>query len=385
MDISYEKSEALSYLNHIRGAMSIQSLQENRNLKKAAQAHADYLVENDESTHDEINAHKGFLGVSAVKRAFASGYNASHVLENLSTKNKNAHSSIDGLFSAIYHRFSFLDLSIDEIGVGVQQDLKRTDKSAFVYNMGNSEINRVCSQKSFNGNGTYVYGVCKDKAHRIDEKTFHTALNNTKQYNPKIIVYPYDGQKDVPPAFYDEVPDPLPHHEVSGFPVSIEFNDHFFEDVNVHSFKLYKENAGEVTETQLMDSHSDPHHMFTKHQYALFPLKRLAYDTEYRVEVKYELKGKEEKKVWYFKTEIPQEKLYTITKKEENIQIEYGESYIIYFEPLDTHEIMSDMLFPKDVYVEFLDNHTIKMTTMSDNIGSFDIISNTRTVHVEVE
>ena len=385
MDIPYEKSEALSHLNTIREAMSMQLLQENKSLKKAAQAHADYLVENDESTHDEIEGHKGFLAIKAVERAFASGYRSSHVIENLSTKNENAHSSVNGLFSAIYHRFSFLNLDIDEIGVGIQQDQKHTAKSAFVYNMGNSEINRLCSGESFRGNGKYVYGVCKNEAHRIQEKRFHTALNHTKKYNPKIIVYPYDGQKEVPPAFYDEVPDPLPYHEVSGFPVSIEFSGHFFDDVTFRSFKLYKDTGEEITEVQLMNKHTDPHQMFTKHQYALFPLKRLAYDTEYQAEVVYVSKGKEEKIVWRFKTETPQEILHIVIGREESLRIKHGESYMIYFKPLDEHEIISNIQFSSDVYIEFLDNHTIKMNPMTDDLDSFDIISDTRILHVEVE
>lgn len=385
MDLAYEKSEALSLLNSIREAMSMQLLQKNNNLQKAAQAHADYLVVNDESTHNEIEGHKGFIGTRAVDRAFASGYRSSHVIENLSTKNVNAKSSINGLFSAIYHRFSFLALGIDEIGVGIQQDQKHTAQSAFVYNMGNSEINRLCVGESFGGHGKYVYGVCEDKTHRIGAKKFHTALNHAKQYNPKIIVYPHDGQKEVPPAFYDEVPDPLPSHEVSGFPVSIEFNDYFFDDVILHSFKLYGENGEEISEVQMMDKQTDPHYMFTKHQYALFPLKRLAYDTDYRVEVVYSSKGKEAKKVWRFKTETPQEILHVVKEREEHVNIKHGKSYVIYFEPMDEHEMMNNIQFPNDVYIEFLDNHTIKMTLMTDDLDSFDIISDTRILHVEVE
>lgn len=385
MDRSYEKVEAASYINRIREAMSMQQLQENKRLQIAAQAHADYLVLNDALSHYEVEGHKGFVGVNAVERAMRTGYNSSHVIENLSTKNENAHRSVNGLFSAIYHRFSFLDLGIDEIGVGIQQDKKHTAKSAFVYNMGNSDLNRLCTQESYKGTGKYVYNICRNKAHRIQEKAFQTALNSVKQYNPKIIFYPYSGQKEVPPAFYEEVPDPLPEHEVSGFPVSIEFNDYYFEDVTLNSFKLYKETGEEVTEVQLMDSHSDPNRSFRKHQYALFPLKRLAYDTKYRVEVVYTLKGKEEKAIWRFKTETPQEVLHIVTGREENLRIKHGESYMIYFQPLDEHELMSSMQFPSDVYIEFLDNHTIKMTIMADDLDSFDVVSDTRILHVEVE
>jgi len=385
MDIPYEKSKALSHLNRIREAMSMQLLSENENLQNAAQAHADYLVVNDESSHNQIEGHSGFLGVKVADRAFAMGYESSHVMENLSTKNEHADSSVNGLFSAIYHRFSFLALGIDEIGVGIQQDQMNTAKSAFVYNMGNSEVNRLCLGGSFKGYGRYVYGICKNREHRIHAKKFHSTLNHVKKYNPKIILYPYDEQQEVPPAFYEEVPDPLPSHEVSGFPVSIEFNDYFFKDVTLHSFKLYEDSGKEVEDVQLMDKDSDPHYMFTKHQYALFPLKRLSYDTLYRAEVTYSSKGEEEKVVWSFKTETPQEILHIVTQSEETLHIKRGESYIIYFEPLDEHEIMRDIQFSSDVYIEFIDNHSIKMTLMSDDVDSFDIVSDTRILHVEVD
>jgi len=385
MDRPYEKSESISYINSIREAMSMQQLQDNMRLELAAQMHADYLVVNDEVSHYEIEGHKLYFASNAVERAFRTGYNSSHVLENLSTKNENAHRSVNSLFSAIYHRFSFLNLNIDEIGVGIQQDQTDTQKSAFVYNMGNNDLNRLCTQESYKGTGKYVYNICSNKGHRIREKAFHTALNAVKQYNPKIIFYPYNGQKEVPPAFYEEIPDPLPDHEVSGFPVSIEFNDYFFEDVRLNSFKLYKETGEEITEIQLMDTRTDLHRFFTKHQYALFPLKRLEYDTEYRAEVVYTVKGKEEKAMWRFKTEIPREILHIVIEREDTLRIKHGESYMIYFQPLDAHEIMKNIQFPSNVYIEFLDNHTIKMTTMSDDLDSFDIISDTRILHVEVE
>ena len=169
-----------------------------------------YLVVNGESAHEEIPGHKGFTGVSPKERALRAGYDSSFVSENLSTKNNSGKSSIDGLFSAIYHRFGFLDPAIDQIGVGATQNPSNTAQSAFVYLMGNSELEVLCNAPGFKGSGKYVYKVCRDPGHCIAEKKFKKALNNNKQHNPKIILYPYDGQEEVPPAFYSEVPDPLP-------------------------------------------------------------------------------------------------------------------------------------------------------------------------------
>ncbi len=226
--------------------------------------------------------------------------------------------------------------------------------------------------------------MCKNREHRIAEKKFLKALNYNKQNNPEIVIYPYDGQEEVPPAFYSEVPDPLPDHEVSGFPLSIEFNDHFFKNVQVNSFKLFKKGE-EVSNVRLMDKQSDPHQRFSEKQYALFPLERLEYDTQYSAEVEYVANNKTEKLTWTFRTQIPTEKLHTVTQKEESIEIESGKSYIIYFKPLDAHDIVKNIQFPTTVDIQFIDNNTLKLTLMSDDTDSFDIVSDTRVLHIKVK
>jgi len=383
MDVSFEKIQARTAVNSIREAMQMQTLSQNEQLSAAAQAHADYLVLNQESSHSEIEGHKGFTGIRPVDRAFYAGYNAAYVSENLSGKNPNAQSSVDGLFSAIYHRFGFLNPGIDEIGVGVTQDEENTRNSAFVYVMGNSELNRLCSVKSFNGFGKYVYKTCREKEHRIAEKKFRKAQIYHKQNNPKIILYPYDGQTEVPPAFYSEIPDPLPDHEVSGFPISIEFNDYFFKDVQIDSFKLFKDNK-EVLNVLLMDKQNDPHLKFTDKQAALFPLERLEYDTTYHAAVVYRANGKREKIMWEFTTKKPTETLHIITKKEEEISIVSGRSHMIYFRPLDAHDVVKNVQFPSTADIEFLDNNTFKLTLNDESINSFDIVSDSRILHVKV-
>ena len=110
------------------------------------------------------------------------------------------------------------------------------ENSAFVYVMGNSEFNRVCSFETFRGTGSYVYGVCRDKAHKMTQKIYDDVMDSNKIHNPKIILYPYDGQDEVPLAFYNESPDPLPDYDVSGFPISVEFNDHFIKNDQIQRF-----------------------------------------------------------------------------------------------------------------------------------------------------
>jgi len=383
MDVSFETIEAESYLNQIRTAMGMQRLSHNPNLQSAAKAHAHYLVTNNEDGHEERAGHKNFTAQHAAERAFFFGYDSAMVSENLSTQNHNARRSVDGLFSAIYHRFGFLSPTISEVGVGIAQDESDSAKSAFVYLMGNSDLNALCSGKSFTGVGKYWRG-CKDSSHRIKDKDFTEALNSSKGNNPDIILYPYDGQKEVPPAFYAEIPDPLPEHEVSGFPVSVEFNDHYFKEVNLILFNIYDE-KGESLEVLLMDSDNDPHQRFTANQFTIFPLKRLEYNHTYRAELTYESKGKNRTISWRFSTKEILEKLYIITEMSDEITIEAKKSAVIYFQPIDAHDLIKDMLFPVEVDVQFLDNNTIKLTVMSEDLDDFEIISETRKLKISVK
>jgi hypothetical protein len=383
MDVPFETIEAESYLNHIRTEMGMQRLSHNPHLQSAAKAHATYLVSNNAHGHEEREGAKDFVAQSVVERAFFFDYDSGMVSENLSTQNHNARSSVDGLFSAIYHRFGFLSPDISEVGVGITQDKSDSDKSAFVYLMGNSDLNALCSGKSFSGSSKYWKG-CRETSQRIKDKDFTEAVNSSKRNNPAIILYPYDGQKEVPPAFYAEIPDPLPDHEVSGFPVSVEFNDYFFKEIDLISFNINNE-TGDRVEVLLMDSDTDPHQRFTANQFTIFPLKRLEYNHTYRAELLYETKGTNKTITWHFSTKQILEKLFIIGENSEMLTIEAKRSYVIYFQPLHAHDLIKDMLFPVDVDVQFLDNNTIKLTVMSEDLDEFEIKSATRKLKIFVK
>jgi len=385
MDISYEKSEAFNLLNEIRESIGMNTLSYNEALSKAAQAHADYLVRNHENAHDEVEGLPGFTGKKPEDRAWSAGYLSSQVSENLSTQSRNAQESVDGLFSAIYHRFGFLDVSIDEVGIGVSQDSKERKNTAFVYLMGNSALNALCLDAPFKGYGHYVYHLCKDPEHRISQKRFNKAKNSSKWLNPKIILYPYDGQKDIPPAFYSEIPDPLPGYDVSGFPVSVTFNDYFFHKVRLHSFDLYKRSGEKVMPVRLIDHSNDPNGRFSEYQFALFPLKRLEYNTVYYAKIVYEYQGKKYEKEWSFHTKEPLEPLFEITKAEETVILERGKSYLLYFVPLDEHDVLKDVVFPDDIELSFVDNNTLRVYVGSKECDDFTLHSGRRIVHIQLK
>lgn len=385
MDVDYEKIQAQSYLNTIRDAMQLNTLLHNDLLTKAAQSHADYLVLNKELSHYQTVGKKNFTGIKPVDRTLYANYPSSHVSENLSTHTYSAQYSIDALFSAIYHRFGFLSLTIDEIGVGVTQDKAQASNTAFVYVMGNSALKRLCGDKSFTGRGKYYYKICKDEKHRISEKDFIAAQNSNKKYNPKIVFYPYDGQIEVPPVFYDESPDPLPHHEVSGFPVSVEFNDYYFDEVELLSFKLFEHNGKEINHILLMNKENDPHQRFSDKQFTLFPLKRLEYDMQYQASIIYRIKDKTHTYYWTFRTQNPKGELHRIEKKNVSIRLTKGQSHVLYFPPENAHDLFKTIQFPEDVDIYFIDHNTLSLTVMDDNLDDFTIQNKNRKVHIIME
>jgi hypothetical protein len=258
IDIDIEEKKALEYLNYIRVNTGLIPLKENLYLKKAAKNHAKYLVQNRTIGHFEDINRSGFTGKFGSNRAIFAGYETSMVIENISSNNFSYKDSIDGLMSAIYHRFGFLDFKIDEVGVGVSQGLDIVANTAFVYNMGSSHLENLCKNRpTLEVFKTYVIGICKDIHLKVDGKRFTQALHANMMRNSSIVVYPFDGQDDIPPAFYDELPDPLPSYSVSGFPISISFNMALLKDVRLLEFKLFR-GEKEITKSIIYSKNSDP-------------------------------------------------------------------------------------------------------------------------------
>jgi len=383
-DLAHERTEAFAELNAIRASMGMPSLQENAALRRAAQAHAEYLVHHHLSSHKEQAGKEGFTGTVPMDRALRAGYRARFVGENLSTKSRNAHKAVVGLFSAIYHRFGFLNPAFDEVGIGIAQDKHDPQNSAFVFVMGNGEMERLCRQKSVDGTHRYVYGICADTQHRVDARVYQRARSQVKEESPKILIYPPKGQQDVSPVFYQETPDPLPGYDVSGFPVSVEFNDRYFRKVDVRAFCLYEVGGKEVKSVRILNKATDPNHELTRRQFALLPLKRLKYATTYRAEVVYYHRGKRQQLTWTFTTLRPTEPLKIIRKNQLNLTLKSGQGYWLYFEPKTPHDVLHTMHYPGDLFIRFLDQNTLRIVLDSGRSDAFDIHGSGRRVHIKV-
>jgi hypothetical protein len=383
MDTAYEETMALEYLNALRQNAGMAPYATSEILTKAAKNHATYLITNHEAGHYETKGKPGFTGKMPYERAIHAGYKVAMLTENVTNNSLNYKDAIDNLFSAIYHRFGFLDFISDEIGIGVAQDRKDTDYNAFVFDMGVHDLNEACSGKSYSGPDRYAYKICVDPLHRIQERRLLKILSAQKIASKAVVLYPYDGQDDVPPVFYNETPDPLPDYDVSGFPITVQFNDYYIRQASVHSISLFDPDGNELKSKILYDK-NDPNHMMKPGQYALLPLTRLAYDTTYSVVLKYTSGGKKIEKRWHFHTRKLPKPYFVIDKNHQKITIKPGTAYTLYFPPHNAHDTLDNLHFPADVRVRFLDQNTIQLKLESKNREPFTFKSGERAVQIEV-
>ena len=285
-----DKNDALTYLNSLRVSAGILPLKNNQILETAAQNHINYLNDRSLSGHYENNLTDPsdfYTGDIPHDRGVFAGYKASFYLENFSSGQDDFNSSIDGLMSAIYHRYGFLHLNIDEIGIGVSD----TDNKLFNYDMGNSLVNKLCDGDSYSGDKEYYYNVCTNNDLKIEVNLYEDSLNSLAKESSDIIVWPPSNSENISPVFYEESPDPLPDSSVSGYPISLEFNSYIYKNntIFVKNFELYDEKDNLVQNMFLMNETNDINAKHTPYQFTLFPLNRLEWNSIYKVVVDYSI------------------------------------------------------------------------------------------------
>ena len=363
-----EDINAYDYLNNLRQAAGMQPFTYNKNLSMAAQNHANYLHMHRLGGHGERSGKRGFTGSSHVERILHTGYSSRLTGENVSyhTGIRDHKSSIDGLMGAIYHRFAFLSFKHDEIGIG---SMESPAFSTHVYNFGNQRKNQLCQQASYNQPGQYRYSVCVDERFRIATDELNYAEHLVAQKNAEIIVWPADKSQGIPPAFYEEDPDPLPNHDVSGYPVSVQFNPTAFPRglPVINRFEIFRVHDNQPIKTVLqLNANNDRSRKFRANEHALFPLHRLDWNTQYRVEVDYQAVDKQQSLSWVFTTEKIQLPMVTITNDNQAVRARQGETFAIYVPPRGVRDGKGayQSRFPKGMKldIQIYDNHTLYVT-----------------------
>ena len=346
-----QEQQALDYINRLRQGAGLISFSSNTILNNASKNHASYLINNATYGHHEESNKSGFTGEFAPQRVKYAGYNTQLIIENVSSNNKNYKESIDGLFAAIYHRLAFLDFQGDEIGISIQQNTNDKTRTAFVYNMGSSALNQL-------------YKNAK-KPSKID---LNNALNKHKRSNSKIVTYPFDQQNDVPPVFFNELPDPLPHHDVSGFPISISFNQALFNDIKFLNFELFNSQGERIRNTLTHTSKTDPNRRLNKFSFVLFPLDRLEWDSTYFVKFLAIVDKKLIEKKWSFKTRKHSIPLHKIEDESKTITVKVNQPNLFYFPPKTATDLLHNVRYNSNFTMEFIDQNTLKLTALKASL-----------------
>ena len=339
-------SDAVSYLNEYRRGSGLSSLKQNQILSQAAKNHADYSAQNEYMGHDETAGRAKFSGADPVSRAIAAGYKSRHILENIAYKN-DFKEAVDGLFSAIYHRFAFLNLSVDEVGYA----LASKDKfNAFVFEMGNSRLNAFCARgASDTGAGRFYTNVCADKNLKIKDDKFDNFTGSSKPF----VKFP--GSTAVTPYFSGEIPDPFPECKITANPVSIEFNVNAGE-IKFKDFEIFKDGK-KLQNLHVITSKNDVNSKFSKGQFAAFAREVFDFGAQYEAVFSYEQAnaqstGAQVKQIkWSFKTKTPQNP-YFDARDGDVLGVDADKIYDIFFRPKDCNDLMTRYVYKVSGFAE---------------------------------
>nr|WP_315017877.1 CAP domain-containing protein [uncultured Campylobacter sp.] len=339
-------SDAVAYLNEYRRGSGLSGLKQNQILSQAAKNHAEYSAQNEYMGHDETAGRAKFSGSDPVSRAIAAGYKSRHILENIAYKN-DFKEAVDGLFSAIYHRFAFLNLSVDEVGYA----LASKDKfNAFVFEMGNSRLNAFCARgASDTGAGRFYTNVCTDKNLKIKDDKFDNFTGSSKPF----VKFP--GSTAVTPYFSGEIPDPFPECKITANPVSIEFNANAGE-IKFKDFEIFKDGK-KLQNLHVITSKNDVNSKFSKGQFAAFAREVFDFGAQYEAVFSYEQAnaqstGAQLKQIkWSFKTKTPQNP-YFDARDGDVLGVDAGKTYEIFFRPKDCNDLMTRYVYKVSGFAE---------------------------------
>jgi len=347
------QSSPLEYLNTLREGSGLIPLQNNTLLEKSATNHARYLDRYNEGGHQERTSKPFATGREINDRARYVGYKGG-IIENVSTSLDDK-SSIDDLFSAIYHRFAFLNLHIDEIGLASYYKRRNHPLKSYVYNMGNSKVRQLCEGKPYKGYGKIYSGVCSESGFTIKESDFLAAHYYFTKQNPEIVLFPYDGATEIPTTFFEESPDPLPHCKVSGYPVSIEFNPNAFDtNLSLLSFELFDDRYEVVEAKSILTQASDPNHRLSAYQFAFMPQEPLHFDTQYHAKVTYRVEDQEMVQTWSFRTDKSPYALLELNYNKQELLISNSEEFWLYIKPQDCNDVYRHIhsSYPKGLQIK---------------------------------
>jgi len=335
-----EKNQGFTYLNGLRTGAGLIPFNWDNALETAAQDHAEYLILNNTFGHSEVDGNDGFTGVNPWNRGDAAGYSPMTFYgENLSGGDDTIYDSIDGLFTGIYHRFGFLTLNQDDIGIGIKTDAGYAYHSVYNYDMGN-----------------------------------HESIASTQQLNTKTVLWPHVGFTNALTSFNNtESPDPLPEcptYGIAGNPISVEFNPAKNDAVTMNTFRLFASDGSQISNTKILTEATDPANHLSDKQFVLFPLTSLSVDSRYRVEFNYTESGTAKTLNWHFNTRRYDVKRYEVTDGN-TYDVISDQTYLIHVKPVDCTTVLNAYGWSGNAVVDRLDLDLFRISVTMDTTFTF--------------
>lgn len=338
---------AYHYLNYLRNLADLKGFQKNLMLEKSAQDQADYMSFNRIVSHFQSQQNNYFTGKTAADRAQKRGYESRTVTENISVGQKNYIDSIDGLFETLYHRLLFLSLKQNEIGFATQKN--QTDY--YVYNIGNQEINKLCSYSGIKSSSSYYTNVC-NHLDRVPVKQLNDLETKTQKNNPPIIIWPPDLSKIATIGFWEEHPNPLSKNQISGYPITIQLNPFFFRNVSFEKFELIELDSGLQLSGKLMTNQNDQHSKLSDHEFGFFPHKLLKWGTRYQVSAYFTANNIQQMKKWSFNTRKFAYPTVSISGDFELILLKSGQPYLIEIAANTANDMIKELKWEFDSNIQ---------------------------------
>jgi uncharacterized protein YkwD len=357
---TYIQEEPLAYINQLRQQSGLYSFEHDKRLDEAARVHAKYIRYSGHVGHMQENSSSPYYSAySPLDRGINAGVKSQIFLENISRGQRSVKASVDGLMSAVYHRFNFLSFHTDKLGYAI-------DDNVYVYTMAHSGLDRLCHEVSYEGELSYYDGVCPEPTHRIEKEQFDFERSRLLEQAPAYVIWPPRDGKAIPTAFFEEEPDPLPDMQVSGYPISIEFNQKQFPNtITLERFDIFDEHDQQLTNVRLLDAQAFQGGTLLASQFVLFPLERLTHGKRYRAEIQYRYNERLETITWSFTTDYPKEKFHVIEYEPEATRhIVSNEPTIVYVVPNDGNDLLGsyDITYPKTV--KLLEHTLVDPNTM---------------------
>lgn len=257
-------TDALDKINAFRKVVGQSAVKIDADLSKACQAHASYLIQNQElADKGKLDMHNEDPKLPGFSEAGRKAAKSSVVAQGTGDK---AISGIDLWLNSYFHRTGFLDPALARIGVGVAQ---KGRSWALV----------------------------------IDDTNGREAAKGST-----VVVYPVDKQKDVSPLFsmgWPEYPNPIPDNgdaKKAGQPITVAFFQAKTPTIKNATATLTDDQSKEV-EHWLSWPEKPAVKGFGNNLIGLIPKAPLKANTTYTVTVKAQVNGSDWKKTWSFTTE----------------------------------------------------------------------------------